>query len=54
MKEKSANGQALWEGLKSLLRGLAKVLAVLLSWVFRLVGVIGEKCGELFEKLANK
>ena len=54
MKAKSANGKALWEGLKSLFKGLVKVLSVLLSWGFKLMAVVGEKLGTMFEKLGNK
>ena len=54
MKSKSANGEAFWEGLKSLFKGLMKVLSVLLSWAFKLLGVIGEKMGTMFEKISAK
>ena len=54
MKAKSANGQAFLDGLKSLFRGLLKIISILLSWGFKLLGVIGEKMGEFFEKLGTK
>ncbi len=53
-KGKTANGSDFWEGLKSLLKGLFKVLAILLSWGFKLIGVIGEKLGEMFSKIGTK
>lgn len=53
-KAKSANGQAFWDGLKSLLKGLFKLISVLLSWVFKLLAVVGEKLGAMFEKIASK
>lgn len=52
--KKSANGEAIWEGLKSLFRGLFKVLFILLSWGFKLIAVVGEKLGAMFEKLGTK
>lgn len=54
MNAKSANGQALIDALKSLFRGLFKLLAVLLSWGFKFLGVLGEKMGDFFEKLSTK
>jgi len=53
-RAKSANGQAFWDALKSLFRGLFKLLSVLLSWSFKLLAVIGEKLGAMFEKIAQK
>ncbi len=53
-RAKSANGEAFWDGLKALLRGVFKLLSVLLSWAFKLLGVIGEKLGVMFEKIAQK
>lgn len=52
--KRSANGQAFLEGLKSLFKGLFKVLSILLSWAFKMLGVIGEKLGAMFEKLGTK
>ncbi len=52
--KKSKNGEAFWEGLKALLRGLLKLASVLLSWGFKLIAVIGEKLGDFFSKLASK
>jgi hypothetical protein len=52
--KKSANGKAFVDGLKSLLKGIFKILSILLSWAFKMVGVIGEKMGEFFSKLGTK
>ena len=52
--KKSANGEAFWDGLKSLFKGLVKVISILLSWGFKFLAVIGEKMGAMFEKLGTK
>ena len=54
MKAKSANGKAFIDGLKSLFKGLFKILSILLSWAFKMLAVVGEKLGAMFEKLGTK
>lgn len=52
--KKSVNGEAFWDGIKSLLRGLVKIVSILLSWCFKFLAVIGEKMGAMFEKIGTK